>query len=1217
MIFVYFDKSGVIKETINDNKTRVGNSYSDRIYFYFEDELTYDNLFITLKRPDDSVSNEISIHDDYEEDIEIPYDNKRDLKYFENYKKYNLYFYELTSEDTKEEGLCVATIRAILDGKIYAQGLLTFNVQKNIIKEDHNITQSQYDYLITLISSSGSAGTSGIKDGAVTTKKIKDGAVTSIKIANKNVTENKLSDDVVAKLNKTFEIGNGTISEEKLANDVQQKLNKTFEIGQGSITSTELGSNSVISDKIYSGAVTTDKIADENVTMKKLSAEVQNAIKSGSGNSGDFVIGANSVGENELKDNAVTTSKIKDSNVTSDKLATSSVTTDKILNGNVTEDKLSESVKNKLNKDFTPTENSLDGNVIKDNTILGKKIANANIDESKLSKGIVEKLNKTFTPTENSLDGNVIKEGTISLKRLNSEVQQLLGKTPKTEEEEGMVLVTPVLTTTGGNEYRLGAGSYRIYYRYNMFYYMQNDFTLDTPSQMQILDDFFYQLTHFWDLNKIYHPAYVDIDLIINGDKYSITAHTSPTYYFPDGEEAIKEGTLGGGEIKLIVEDTEFVYSIPSGSNAKDKLNSIQIEGVKPQNTSIGIANVDNQDFLVEGIHNAVKKNKHGNIVPVQLITTIDENIITQYYEEKIEQESSYYFRKVFNNASEDKYYVLEDWKNVKTPNVNEVLTNIEFNIPTTSENDDPIKYVIYKICLGVGVGTGTINKRYLFTTKKNEILGTITPIITDLITNKKYIGIGTGDGYKFTIMPSDYNEIIYEEIPEILNVTNIVDEQESFQFNYTSGLDYKEVTLNNWEAGKEYIVKVSNILGSKSPTNTIQIRSVRADGTFIVLNSTDERYGINLPILIPTNTYELKAVFFGTSGSEFNPGSVQVGTIILIEGNDKEYTLNKNIKLTREHLESTMPVVKLTFNTLNQYKVKDIHNIVKEKGKQVSGIYQCILIAQGLTSFSCIIQSQSIPNNQYSINIFDYIKGRSYWGKATIDGDTDFYSLLTEELEDIKSIPILNIEVNSIDDDYTLFTLANKLPDIKGSIIKVTGIISFTGYIEMSSMGSMYLIQLTEFSGGKRTINSVISGTTTIRDLLLTKTNYIQTKLYKHNISIALIKELPNGGCQYAYIYFSLINNNPNYIDSENLYSVLGETLAIEGEIMATGIARNDEEQEQDRPIYEIWGSQETIGVGYISPANGGSGAIFFENPEQPTSYVTIDDCIDTVVEL
>ena len=146
MIFVYFDKNGVIQEVVNDTKTRVGNVGSDKILCYF-DGIEYDEIFCLMQYPNGDYSNEVSIFDEITE-MEIPYDKKRDLKYFQDYKKYKFYTYTLEANATKTSGLAKVTIRGFVNNEVYAQGLLTFHVQENLIKEDHNIKQSQYDYLL-------------------------------------------------------------------------------------------------------------------------------------------------------------------------------------------------------------------------------------------------------------------------------------------------------------------------------------------------------------------------------------------------------------------------------------------------------------------------------------------------------------------------------------------------------------------------------------------------------------------------------------------------------------------------------------------------------------------------------------------------------------------------------------------------------------------------------------------------------------------------------------------------------------------------------------------------------------------------------------------------------------------------------------------------------------------------------------------------------------
>lgn len=151
-MYLFFDKQGVLKEIINDSKIRLGNDNANKFYVYLENDPEINDLWVTIKRPDDSLTLEKSMISTTETK-EIPYDKNRDLKYFKDYTKYKFYTYTLTSEDITSNGLYLATFRAEKsDEIIIAQGLVTFNVENSVIKVDNNITQSQYDYIIKFVS---------------------------------------------------------------------------------------------------------------------------------------------------------------------------------------------------------------------------------------------------------------------------------------------------------------------------------------------------------------------------------------------------------------------------------------------------------------------------------------------------------------------------------------------------------------------------------------------------------------------------------------------------------------------------------------------------------------------------------------------------------------------------------------------------------------------------------------------------------------------------------------------------------------------------------------------------------------------------------------------------------------------------------------------------------------------------------------------------------
>ena len=150
-MYLFFDKNGILKEIVQEDKVRVGNVNSNKIYVYLENDLLITDIYYVIKKPNGELSNEISFIDNVVEK-QIPYDKKRDLKYFKDYVNYKFYYIELDGDSLQYDGLAVATIRILVNDSIYAQGMITFNIENNVIKYDNKITQSQYDYLLSIFS---------------------------------------------------------------------------------------------------------------------------------------------------------------------------------------------------------------------------------------------------------------------------------------------------------------------------------------------------------------------------------------------------------------------------------------------------------------------------------------------------------------------------------------------------------------------------------------------------------------------------------------------------------------------------------------------------------------------------------------------------------------------------------------------------------------------------------------------------------------------------------------------------------------------------------------------------------------------------------------------------------------------------------------------------------------------------------------------------------
>lgn len=151
-MYVYFDKNGVLKEYINDRAVRVGSNNTDKIFIYFENDVSFTDVYWVMLKANGVMTNEKSIFKDIVYQA-IPYDKNRDLKFFEDFKTYKFYVITFERSDLDVSGLALLTIRALSNENIFAEGLVTFNIENNVIKDDHCITQSQYEYLLSRYSS--------------------------------------------------------------------------------------------------------------------------------------------------------------------------------------------------------------------------------------------------------------------------------------------------------------------------------------------------------------------------------------------------------------------------------------------------------------------------------------------------------------------------------------------------------------------------------------------------------------------------------------------------------------------------------------------------------------------------------------------------------------------------------------------------------------------------------------------------------------------------------------------------------------------------------------------------------------------------------------------------------------------------------------------------------------------------------------------------------
>ena len=188
-MYVYFDQNGTLKEIISDKKFRVGDSKRDKIYVYWEGEHAPISGWVKYRKPngkDYPVSVEECFFQLGQELVgkELPNKPLRNLKYFsydhtyeENGEtKIGYKFYEIVVPDAvlnsstddeevpTENNMIVARIRFVMDDgqtqnqvdeadSIETMGALVFSVETNIgILTDSSINETQYNYLVSLIS---------------------------------------------------------------------------------------------------------------------------------------------------------------------------------------------------------------------------------------------------------------------------------------------------------------------------------------------------------------------------------------------------------------------------------------------------------------------------------------------------------------------------------------------------------------------------------------------------------------------------------------------------------------------------------------------------------------------------------------------------------------------------------------------------------------------------------------------------------------------------------------------------------------------------------------------------------------------------------------------------------------------------------------------------------------------------------------------------------
>ena len=171
-MLVYFGRDGTLKEmvssfTLSNGDTAYKNiqgSSVNYIYCYYEgrdpETINENSSHITFQKDGEAIVPS-DIAPVAVGDWSIDFDRKQDLRYFEYEKPYRFVKFAVPNSVLATDGLASATSRLVIEGNIYSYGLITFNVSKSVVLKDSYITQSQYDYLVSIVAK----GTSNAGDG--------------------------------------------------------------------------------------------------------------------------------------------------------------------------------------------------------------------------------------------------------------------------------------------------------------------------------------------------------------------------------------------------------------------------------------------------------------------------------------------------------------------------------------------------------------------------------------------------------------------------------------------------------------------------------------------------------------------------------------------------------------------------------------------------------------------------------------------------------------------------------------------------------------------------------------------------------------------------------------------------------------------------------------------------------------------------------------------
>ena len=153
-MYIYFDKSGSIKEIVNDEALRQGNNNANVIYCYFEGttQLSFSRVDFSILRNGDTSAITYTEDNDSPITVQVPYNADRQLLRFKYYKDYPFHKYTLTATNLALSGVIKITITAYdTNNKVFAMGTYIGEVENGVLNYDTDITEAQYQSLLNML----------------------------------------------------------------------------------------------------------------------------------------------------------------------------------------------------------------------------------------------------------------------------------------------------------------------------------------------------------------------------------------------------------------------------------------------------------------------------------------------------------------------------------------------------------------------------------------------------------------------------------------------------------------------------------------------------------------------------------------------------------------------------------------------------------------------------------------------------------------------------------------------------------------------------------------------------------------------------------------------------------------------------------------------------------------------------------------------------------